>query len=91
MCKDLVERNVMMPKRFRLNIAAQCQASASAKAIRTRTTSTVTDHETSSEASIIIDLVKMPREVSDIKRFIEICRRKDASCEYASNRSDNVD
>ena len=24
----------------------------------------------------------MPREVSDIKQFIEICRRKDASCEY---------
>ena len=23
----------------------------------------------------------MPREVSDIKQFIEICRRKDASCE----------
>jgi hypothetical protein len=22
----------------------------------------------------------MPREVSDIKQFIEICRRKDASC-----------
>lgn len=23
----------------------------------------------------------MPREVSDIKQFIEICRRKDAKCE----------
>lgn len=25
----------------------------------------------------------MPREVSDIKQFIEICRRKDASCMYS--------
>jgi hypothetical protein len=24
----------------------------------------------------------MPREVSDIKQFIEICRRKDASCMF---------
>jgi Ribosomal L38e protein family len=24
--------------------------------------------------------VTMPREISDIKNFIEICRRKDASC-----------
>lgn len=24
----------------------------------------------------------MPKEVSDIKSFIEICRRKDASCTY---------
>jgi hypothetical protein len=24
----------------------------------------------------------MPQEVSDIKQFIEICRRKDASCEF---------
>jgi hypothetical protein len=26
----------------------------------------------------------MPREVSDIKQFIEICRRKDASCTSTS-------
>jgi hypothetical protein len=26
----------------------------------------------------------MPREVSDIKQFIEICRRKDASCMFFS-------
>lgn len=26
--------------------------------------------------------VKMPQEVSDIKQFIEICRRKDASCMF---------
>lgn len=25
----------------------------------------------------------MPREISDIKSFIEICRRKDASCTFA--------
>jgi hypothetical protein len=25
----------------------------------------------------------MPREVTDIKSFIEICRRKDASCTFA--------
>jgi hypothetical protein len=25
---------------------------------------------------------KMPSEVSDIKQFIEICRRKDASCTF---------
>lgn len=24
----------------------------------------------------------MPREISDIKSFIEICRRKDASCTF---------
>jgi hypothetical protein len=24
----------------------------------------------------------MPQEVSDIKQFIEICRRKDASCKF---------
>lgn len=24
----------------------------------------------------------MPKEVSDIKQFIEICRRKDASCTF---------
>lgn len=27
-------------------------------------------------------LPTMPREVSDIKQFIEICRRKDASCTF---------
>lgn len=27
----------------------------------------------------------MPREVSDIKQFIEICRRKDASCTFTPN------
>jgi len=26
----------------------------------------------------------MPKEVSDIKNFIEICRRKDASCTFYS-------
>jgi hypothetical protein len=26
--------------------------------------------------------VKMPAEVSDIKQFIEICRRKDAQCTF---------
>jgi Ribosomal L38e protein family len=26
--------------------------------------------------------VKMPQEVSDIKQFIEICRRQDASCKF---------
>ena len=29
--------------------------------------------------------VKMPSEVSDIKQFIEICRRKDASCAWLSS------
>ena len=29
---------------------------------------------------LIHTLPVMPREVSDIKQFIEICRRKDASC-----------
>ncbi|MDI1491040.1 MAG: 60S ribosomal protein L38 [Ramalina farinacea] len=29
----------------------------------------------------------MPREVSDIKQFIEICRRKDASCRSYQPRS----
>ncbi|OOO14315.1 Ribosomal L38e protein [Aspergillus oryzae] len=31
----------------------------------------------------------MPREISDIKQFIEICRRKDASCTFFTvvNRS----
>ncbi|KAJ5333498.1 uncharacterized protein N7506_007281 [Penicillium brevicompactum] len=28
----------------------------------------------------------MPSEVSDIKQFIEICRRKDASCTLRQNR-----
>lgn len=28
----------------------------------------------------------MPSEVSDIKQFIEICRRKDASCAFAPFR-----
>jgi hypothetical protein len=27
----------------------------------------------------------MPREVSDIKQFIEICRRKDASCTFPAH------
>lgn len=27
----------------------------------------------------------MPSEVSDIKQFIEICRRKDASCTFCPN------
>jgi hypothetical protein len=27
----------------------------------------------------------MPSEVSDIKQFIEICRRKDASCTFFPN------
>jgi hypothetical protein len=29
-----------------------------------------------------LQTVKMPQEVSDIKQFIEICRRQDASCEF---------
>lgn len=29
----------------------------------------------------------MPREVSDIKQFIEICRRKDAKCKPLSHDS----
>lgn len=29
----------------------------------------------------------MPREISDIKTFIEICRRKDASCTYTTKQS----
>jgi hypothetical protein len=29
----------------------------------------------------------MPAEVSDIKQFIEICRRKDAQCTCGSARS----
>ena len=34
---------------------------------------------------------KMPREVTDIKSFIEICRRKDASCTFRTReRSWNV-
>ena len=28
----------------------------------------------------------MPQEVSDIKRFIEICRRKDAKCKFSLTR-----
>jgi large subunit ribosomal protein L38e len=28
----------------------------------------------------------MPKEVTDIKSFIEICRRKDASCMFYPNR-----
>lgn len=33
----------------------------------------------------------MPREISDIKSFIEICRRKDASCTFSpEKRKDDV-
>lgn len=32
----------------------------------------------------------MPREVSDIKQFIEICRRKDAKCKPRSHQSFNI-
>jgi len=31
-------------------------------------------------STIILPVADMPQEIADIKRFIEICRRKDASC-----------
>ena len=32
----------------------------------------------------------MPREVSDIKQFIEICRRKDAKCTSLPETSESL-
>ncbi len=44
-------------------------------------TATTTPHPTlPTPLSSPSSTAKMPKEVSDIKQFIEICRRKDASC-----------
>jgi hypothetical protein len=37
-------------------------------------------HDLEIQRPVNTQIVKMPSEVSDIKQFIEICRRKDASC-----------
>lgn len=37
-------------------------------------------HDPELQRPVHTQIVKMPSEVSDIKQFIEICRRKDAKC-----------